>query len=134
MLLQTSVQNSTFDAVFRDVIHLPFSWLDDGDGDLEPEELQAEMRLHGGLTCKVYHRAPSHASEREQLIGSVTLSLVELISAGGHSASPGPRTYTIFNTTGHSVRQLKATGTITIEATVEFEGQVRFYTKMMILQ
>ena len=85
------------------------------------------MRLHGGLTCKVYHRATPNATVRDQLIGSVTLSLVELISStghsGGHSVSPGPRTYTIFNTTGHSVRQLKATGTVTIEATVEFEGQ-----------
>ena len=26
---QTSVHKSTFDAAFRDVIHLPFSWLDD---------------------------------------------------------------------------------------------------------
>jgi hypothetical protein len=121
---QTTAQKRAFEASWdNEVLHLPFSWLDDGDGDPEPEELEAEMKMHGGLTCRVYHRAGPNATEREQLIGTVTLSLIELISKGGHGVSPGPRTYTIFNTTGHSVRQLKAKGRITIEATVEFEGQ-----------
>lgn len=122
---QTVAHRRTHETSWNDTLHLPFSWLDDGDGDPEPEELEAEMKLHGGLTCKVYHRASPNATVRDQLIGSTTLSLIELVSRGGHGVSkcPGPRTYTIFNTTGHGVRQLRATGCITLGVTVEFEGK-----------
>lgn len=120
---QTSAHKRTHEASWEDVLHLPFSWLDDGDGDPEPEELEAEMKTHGGVTCKVYHRASPNATVREQLIGSATLSLTELVSRGGQHTSPGPCKYTIFNTVGHGVRQLRATGRITLEATVEIQGK-----------
>lgn len=120
---QTPAHKHTNEANWDDVLHLPFSWLDDGDGDPEPEELQAEMKVHGPLTCKVYHRATPNATVREQLIGSATLSLSELVSRGGNNVSLGPRTYTIFSTVGHGARQLRATGRVTLEATVEFEGK-----------
>eukprot|EP01043_Picozoa_sp_COSAG02_P025405 COSAG02_NODE_1426_length_12664_cov_6.226980_6_plen_886_part_00 len=120
---QTAAHKRTHESRWEDVLHLPFSWLDDGDGDPEPEELEAEMKTHGGVACKVYHRASPNATVREQLIGSATLSLTELVARGGQNTSPGPCTYTIFNTVGHGVRQLRATGRITLEATVEIQGK-----------
>ena len=118
----TSTLKRTHEAAWKkEVIHLPFSWEDDGDGEVEPEELEAAMKLHGALTCKVYHRANRIATEREQLIGSVTLSLVELVF-GPDKDNPLPRTHTIFKTVGHGARELIATGQLQFTVKIETEG------------